>query len=163
MAHFGAPRRLSPTLYEVLGVPPSAASEQVRAEWRARCLALHPDKHVHASEPAAAAASAAFAAAREAYNVLGDTAQRRVYDMWLASGRVGDFETWRRGRGCVHFVVGGRRGTAALEDATAVVEDSGAVGPDLAPVKYAPPMGLAAWRAGHDGAGRTRRAFRAAP
>lgn len=49
--------------HEVLGVRPGASARQVRAAWRRRVLATHPDRGGN---------EAAFAEVLEAYRALGD-------------------------------------------------------------------------------------------
>ena len=63
------------THYEVLGVPRNATADEVRAAYRLRMATVHPD--------AETADASAFAAAREAYEVLRDGEKRRDYDREL--------------------------------------------------------------------------------
>lgn len=61
-------------LYAVLGVSPRASAEQIRAAYRQKARALHPDVNP------AADAERAFAQAARAWEVLGDPALRARYD-----------------------------------------------------------------------------------
>ena len=63
------------THYDVLGVLPSATRGQVRAAFRRRSRALHPDHN-----PGVAPNHAALAELAEAWRVLGDPGRRAVYD-----------------------------------------------------------------------------------
>jgi curved DNA-binding protein CbpA len=58
--------------YDVLGVPKDATAGDIRAAWRARSSALHPDKHGGSSD--------AQAAVNRAYEVLYDEERRAHYD-----------------------------------------------------------------------------------
>jgi molecular chaperone DnaJ len=60
----------------VLGVPPGASAEEIRATYRALARQLHPDAHGGAASPAMAAVNAAWF-------VLRDPARRAVYDASL--------------------------------------------------------------------------------
>jgi molecular chaperone DnaJ len=71
---------LSKDLYQVLGVPPNATSEQIKAAYRRRAQRLHPDKN-----PDDALAEEQFKECGEAYAVLSEPAQRLEYDMQLLS------------------------------------------------------------------------------
>jgi DnaJ domain len=73
-----------PDLYRVLGVSRGASGGEITRAWRRRALAEHPDR-----KPRDAAAPARFGALAEAYRVLGDPAQRAVYDRSL-TGRDAD-------------------------------------------------------------------------
>ena len=66
--------------YEVLGVAPTEADEQIKKAYRRQALRLHPDKTKaeHAEE--------AFKAVSEAFNVLSDSRKRARYDELLRSG-----------------------------------------------------------------------------
>jgi DnaJ-class molecular chaperone len=61
--------------YLVLGVGPSATSEQIRSAYRKKAKKLHPDRTGGRCET--------FQAVQEAYEVLGDPARRRAYDAQL--------------------------------------------------------------------------------
>ncbi len=64
------------SLYDVLGLPPTASEDEVRAAYRASMRRVHPD--VGGSEPA-------FSLVRAAYRVLGDPDRRHRYDLQLAA------------------------------------------------------------------------------
>jgi hypothetical protein len=68
------------THYDVLGVAPDATADEVRAAYRARARALHPDR-------AGDAGAQAMALLNDAYRALRDPERRRAYDDELA-GRV---------------------------------------------------------------------------
>lgn len=66
------------TLYQVMGVRPTAEPEEIKKAWRRLALQWHPDR---CSEPDA---QRQFLAIKEAWEVLGDPAKRRRYDAGLA-------------------------------------------------------------------------------
>src|SRR5436189_79669 len=61
--------------YEVLGVAKSAAPEEIKKAYRKAAAANHPDRN-----PGDAEAVERFKAAAEAFDVLGDTEKRALYD-----------------------------------------------------------------------------------
>jgi hypothetical protein len=61
--------------YSVLGVLPSATLEEIRSAYRSRAKQYHPDRSGRDSAP--------FLNIQEAYDVLGDPANRSVYDQSL--------------------------------------------------------------------------------
>lgn len=67
----------APTLYETLGVAPSASTDDIKRAWRSAARRFHPDKN-----PDDAAADQ-FKAASAAWEVLGDIEKRRRYDLSL--------------------------------------------------------------------------------
>ncbi len=71
--------------YEVLGVPPEAATREVKSAFRRQAKKHHPDLHaVDGSKGAASrAADAAMRLLLEAYRVLSDPERRRMYDRGL--------------------------------------------------------------------------------
>lgn len=62
------------SLYAVLGVEPGATAEAIRAAYRSRARALHPDVNPGPT------AAADFSRLQRAYEVLADPAQRARYD-----------------------------------------------------------------------------------
>ena len=66
--------------YEVLGVPPSATAEEIRAAYRRLTLAYHPDRNP------APQAGHWMAQINRAYAILSDPAQRAAYDRQQQAG-----------------------------------------------------------------------------
>ena len=64
------------TLYEKLGVQPSATDEEIKRAYRKAAMRWHPDRNAGTEETA----RAAFLDIKDAYNILSDPAQRKVYD-----------------------------------------------------------------------------------
>ncbi len=76
------------THYELLGLPPHASQDEIRAAYRALARRHHPDTQ-HDVDPATADRSRqTMAALNGAWAVLGDPARRRAYDAEL-DGRAG--------------------------------------------------------------------------
>lgn len=67
-----------PTLYELLGVPPNAKSEEIRKQYRLRARQFHPDVNP------APDAKTKFIQIQEAYQILSDPERRKHYDAMLA-------------------------------------------------------------------------------
>ena len=67
--------------YDILELPPSASTEEIRKSYRRMAMAYHPDKN--GNDPYAAAQ---FAIAKEAYEVLTDPTRKNLYlqERWLA-------------------------------------------------------------------------------
>ncbi|KAK6497294.1 hypothetical protein TWF506_004767 [Arthrobotrys conoides] len=63
------------TYYEILGVPVTASSDEIRTAWKRRALEVHPDKNVGAS-----GATGAFQKLQEAYECFIDSVKRGEYD-----------------------------------------------------------------------------------
>ncbi len=63
------------TLYEALGVPEDATTEQIRSAYRKLAMRYHPDKN-----PGDAAAEERFKELTQAYEVLSDEKRRAEYD-----------------------------------------------------------------------------------
>lgn len=60
--------------YRILGLPPTATLSEIRAAYRRKASALHPDRNP--SEKA----HAEFQTMQEAYEVLSDADKRRAFD-----------------------------------------------------------------------------------
>lgn len=64
------------TLYDMLGVPMHATDEEIKRAYRKAAMKWHPDRNSGAEE----VARAAFQEIKDAYAILSDAAQRKVYD-----------------------------------------------------------------------------------
>ena len=64
------------TLYDTLGVPMHATHEEIKRAYRKAAMKWHPDRNSGAEE----VARAAFQDIKDAYAILSDAAQRKVYD-----------------------------------------------------------------------------------
>jgi molecular chaperone DnaJ len=62
-------------LYELLGVPKNASQSEIKAAYRRRAMACHPDRHPNDPE-----AEELFKDVSRAYEILGDPRRRRRYD-----------------------------------------------------------------------------------
>jgi curved DNA-binding protein CbpA len=69
------------TLYDKLGVHPDATEEEIKRAYRKAAMRWHPDRNAGAEETA----RAAFQDIKDAYGILSDPAQRRVYDEVFAA------------------------------------------------------------------------------
>ena len=63
--------------YELLGVSRTASDAEIKQSYRRLAILLHPDKNPHPDAPIA------FQEINEAYEVLGDTIKRALYDQML--------------------------------------------------------------------------------
>lgn len=70
------------TYYEVLGVPRSAAAEEIKQAYRRLAKENHPDLH-----PGDGACEERFKEIGQAWETLGDEAKRKAYDQKLAGGK----------------------------------------------------------------------------
>ena len=68
------------TLYEVLGVQPTASAKEIRTAYRQLALKLHPDKQSSAGGSGFADTTERFIKVSEAYATLSDGAKRARYD-----------------------------------------------------------------------------------
>ena len=64
------------TLYDTLGVPTHATDEEIKRAYRKAAMKWHPDRNSGAEE----VARATFQEIKDAYAILSDAAQRKVYD-----------------------------------------------------------------------------------
>jgi hypothetical protein len=78
------------TWYDVLGVLPDAAPEDIREAWQARKAVLQPDLLAGASPDVLSAADRARQAVAEAWGVLADPAARERYDQEIGFARPGE-------------------------------------------------------------------------
>ncbi len=64
------------TLYDTLGVPMHATDEEIKRAYRKAAMKWHPDRNAGSEE----VARATFQEIRDAYAILSDAAQRKIYD-----------------------------------------------------------------------------------
>jgi curved DNA-binding protein CbpA len=64
------------TLYDTLGVPEDASNDEIKRAYRRAAMRAHPDRN----QGREAAAHEAFQEIKQAYAILSDPAQRKVYD-----------------------------------------------------------------------------------
>ena len=67
----------TPTHYEVLGIAPTAAQQEVQAAWKRAAKQWHPDLH----QAGDATAKTKFSQSMLAYQVLSEPDARRCYDL----------------------------------------------------------------------------------
>jgi molecular chaperone DnaJ len=75
--------RIQRDYYEVLGIPRSATTEEIKKAYRRLALQYHPDRNPSAE------ATEKFKEASEAFEVLADPEKRRVYDVYGYEGLQG--------------------------------------------------------------------------
>lgn len=78
------------TLYDMLGVPKHATGEEIKQAYRKAAMKWHPDRNSGAEE----VARATFQEIKDAYAILSDAAQRKVYDTVYAE-QMRDWEAQR--------------------------------------------------------------------
>lgn len=78
------------THYDVLGVPPTAGSDEIRRAYVGLARRHHPDVVARAAPAARAEAEERMRVANEAWHVLGDAERRRDYDRRLPGADAGD-------------------------------------------------------------------------
>ena len=78
------------TWYDVLGVLPDAAPDEIRQAWQARKAALQPDTLAGAPPTVVSAAHRALQAVDEAWRILADPATRESYDQSIGFRRSGE-------------------------------------------------------------------------
>ena len=67
--------------YDLLGVPPEARPEEIRAAYRTLVQLFHPDRLAHLKPESRQFAEERLKALNRAYEVLGDPARRAAYDL----------------------------------------------------------------------------------
>jgi len=77
------------TLYDVLGVVPTAGADEVRRAYLAKARETHPDRYVDASAVERNSAEGRMREVNEAWRVLGNPRRRRRYDLELMPPRSG--------------------------------------------------------------------------
>ncbi|KAJ3771104.1 DnaJ-domain-containing protein [Lentinula raphanica] len=71
-----------PTLYQILGIRPSATAEEVRRAYKQKALETHPDKlEPGASNVEKERAERSFREVHDAFSVLSDPEKRHAYDV----------------------------------------------------------------------------------
>ncbi len=68
------------TLYDVLGVEPTASDAEIKKAYRKLAKEYHPDRHGDADEQSREACAAHYQRVQEAWDTLGDPAKRAEYD-----------------------------------------------------------------------------------
>src|ERR1700741_1053018 len=77
--------------YDILGVPPSANSAQIKAAFRQLAKLYHPDKNPQGKDQ--------FGKILMAYEVLIDNSRRQQYDLKLKHGNAENFKARKSGSG----------------------------------------------------------------
>src|SRR5919199_2311561 len=75
------------TLYDTLGVPKNAGTDEIKKAYRKLAAKYHPDKN-----PGDASAEEKFKEVQNAYDVLSDAEKRKQYDTFGADGRTRGFD-----------------------------------------------------------------------
>ncbi|HEX4820959.1 MAG TPA: J domain-containing protein [Acidimicrobiales bacterium] len=75
------------TLYDVLGVVPTASADEVRRAYLSRARESHPDRYIDASATQRDAAEGRMREVNEAWRILGNPRRRRRYDLELMPSR----------------------------------------------------------------------------
>jgi curved DNA-binding protein len=77
---------MSKDYYQVLGIPKTAKSEEIKKAYRKLAMQYHPDKNPGKEQWA----NNKFKEINEAYAVLGDPEKRKQYDQYGTTGNAGD-------------------------------------------------------------------------
>ncbi|NYH16488.1 curved DNA-binding protein CbpA [Paraburkholderia bryophila] len=93
------------TLYETLGVPTHATDDEIKRAYRKAAMKWHPDRNSGAED----VARATFQEIKDAYAILSDAAQRKVYDAVYAEQMRG----WEAQRTRRERAPGGARSSSA--------------------------------------------------
>lgn len=83
--------------YKILGCDELSSTEQIAAEYKARVLECHPDKH-----PGDQDAAKRFERTQTAKDVLSDPEKRHHYDKWRHAGLTIPFKKWCNMKDAVH-------------------------------------------------------------
>lgn len=83
--------------YKILGCDELSSKEQITAEYKARVLHCHPDKH-----PDDPVKAGEFERIQTAKDILCDDEKRANYDKWRHAGISMSFNKWCNMRGAVH-------------------------------------------------------------
>lgn len=102
------------TLYDTLGVPTHATDEEIKRAYRKAAMKWHPDRNNGAEE----VARATFQEIKDAYAILSDAAQRKVYDAVYAEQMRG----WEAQRARQQKVQAEREAAARAADEAAYAE-----------------------------------------
>jgi curved DNA-binding protein CbpA len=102
------------TLYDTLGVHVHATNEEIKRAYRKAAMKWHPDRNSGAEE----IARATFQEIKDAYAILSDTAQRKVYDAVYSEQMRG----WEAQRARQHKARAEREAAARAADEAAYAE-----------------------------------------
>jgi curved DNA-binding protein CbpA len=103
------------TLYDTLGVQTHATDEEIKRAYRKAAMKWHPDRNHGAQEEVA---RAAFQEIKDAYAILSDPEQRKVYDSVYAEQMRG----WEAQRARQHQAKAKREAAARAADEAAYAE-----------------------------------------
>lgn len=98
----------SEDLYKILGIDQNATQEQIKSAYRKLSMIYHPDRNRNNPE-----ATSKFQKISSTYEILGDEAQRKLYDMKNLRGNIFDERNPTDQRDIFNFLNGnvGMRGT----------------------------------------------------
>ncbi len=113
-ANHGEIEQAMATLYDTLGVPTHATDEEIKRAYRKAAMKWHPDRNTGAEE----VARATFQEIKDAYAILSDAEQRKVYDTVYAEQMRG----WEAQRARHQQAQAEREAATRAADETAYVE-----------------------------------------